>query len=551
MSEDRNLPAVHEQIGDLSQDIGVGSLPPSLQILLNEGLYQRMKQLATLMSHAEGFTPRHLIDKGEACFAIINTALDWKLNPHFVARHTYQTPGGQIGFDGALVQGVLEKSGRFLGAPKMEYVGDWQRVTGKFEKQTSQKGHDYVVGTWTDADALGLGIIVRWAVRGEPEPRVWPGEDAPFWLTQCYPRNSPLWATDPKTQIAYLAIRRFANLVAPGILGAASFDYDDLVMAGDLARDVTPPPKPQREDFADPINRPLPDDPEAWFLIVDGAGQAKEFEHPVDAVEAVLRAMSDALRSRGAAGLEAVWESNEGVLVELRQRDLGHLAENVEAHHAALLAEARQSSASADDPSKGAEGDASASSASSLSEPPAKRHRATKAEMAERREREGYGYHAFKEGRPASVCTYPLNSSEREDWHRGWTKAFSEQIPKRAADADPATKPPEAQAPKQALDGAGSASESNARQSAPVDARPDGPVRLETRANPESAGEAGGSPAPGPTDLVGQLTAKLTAAAEQGIREFHKAWLGLSAHERDLARPMRARYEEIAQGVRT
>lgn len=69
-------------------DVGGSALPPSLQILLDEGLYTRMKQLSGLMSKAEGFTPRHLIGKPEACFAIINTSLDWKLNPHFVARHT-------------------------------------------------------------------------------------------------------------------------------------------------------------------------------------------------------------------------------------------------------------------------------------------------------------------------------------------------------------------------------------------------------------------------------------------------------------------------------
>jgi hypothetical protein len=193
------------------------------------------------MSMAVGITPAHLINKGEACFAVVSMALDWRMNPQFVARHTYQTPSGAIGFDGALVQGILERSGKFLGAPEIEYRGDWESLTGKFRKATGQRGGEYVTPTWTDKDAIGLGVIVRWTVRGEQKPRVWPGETTPFWLTQCYPLNSPLWATDPKTQIAYLAIRRFANLASPGILGAASFDYEDITNASAYARDVTPP----------------------------------------------------------------------------------------------------------------------------------------------------------------------------------------------------------------------------------------------------------------------------------------------------------------------
>jgi hypothetical protein len=310
MPDDTRLPAIPQTPRSL-EDLGGSALPPSLQILLDEGLYTRMKQLAGLMSKAEGFTPRHLIGKPEACFAIINTSLDWKLNPHHVARHTYQTPGGSIGFDGALVQSVLERSGRFVGAPEFEHHGDWEKLTGKFERKTSGKGNEYVVGTWTDHDALGLGIIVRWLVRGESKPRVWPGEKTPFWLTQCYPRNSPLWATDPKTQISYLAIRRFANLAAPGILGAASFDYDDLVMAGDLARDVTPP-RPRPEDYAtEATPAASAEQAEAEtgkvFEVFDFSGEAHEYPTAEAAIEALewLIAAARTLRA-----LDGLTESN-------------------------------------------------------------------------------------------------------------------------------------------------------------------------------------------------------------------------------------------------
>ena len=176
-----------------ADEIGMRNMAPSLAILLNPSLYERAKNVAVLMSRATGLTPKWLIGQGEACFSVVTMALDWKLSWHFVARHTYQTPGGSIGFDGALVQSILEASNRFIGSPGFEYRGDWRALAGKFKMQQSQRGTgNFPVATWTDQDAVGLGVIVRWQVRGEPQPRVWPGDDDPFWLVQCQPRNSPL-----------------------------------------------------------------------------------------------------------------------------------------------------------------------------------------------------------------------------------------------------------------------------------------------------------------------------------------------------------------------
>jgi hypothetical protein len=335
------LPAQHEPIGDLGADIGVSALPPSLQVLLNEGLYIRMKQLSVIMSKAIGITPAHLIGKGEACFAVINMALDWRLNPHFVARHTYQTPGGSIGFDGALVQSILERSGRFTGSPEMEYRGNWESLTGKFRTATGRSGGDYVVPTWEAKDATGLGIIVHWQVKGEAKPRVWPGEDKPFWLTQCYPLNSPLWATDPKTQIAYLAIRRFANLAAPGILGAASFDQDDLLDASVMARDVTPPPRPRPEDFADSRSEAETVDRPAPLVIVDWIGdEAATSDDPADAAARFKALLDAAERAKGDLGVAAMWDNNARLIHDLRERGQDAVADELKAYYAERLANA-------------------------------------------------------------------------------------------------------------------------------------------------------------------------------------------------------------------
>lgn len=327
---------------ELAQEISIGDLlspkrelAPSLRIMLDERLYEQVKRLAGIMSKDTIFTPRHLIGKAEACFTVITQAINWNIDPSFVARCTYQTPGGSIGFEGKLVQAILEQSNRFTGAPKATYVGDWSKLTGKFEKVTSQKGHEYVKPTWTKADADGLGIILSWQVKGEDEPRIWPGENEPFYLTQCFPLNSPLWATDPRTQIRYLAVRRFANGVAPGILGGMPFDHDELLDASDRAVDVTPPPRPKRADFKDPADLvddsgktgPTPETPAETtqpepLEVIDMVGNVTLYATVEQALVAYGDALDEAEKQKGEAGLTTVWDNNQGFMRDLDER--GH-----------------------------------------------------------------------------------------------------------------------------------------------------------------------------------------------------------------------------------
>ncbi len=298
-----------EPIGNLATEFGAG-LPPSLQILLNEGVYNRIKQLAQLMSNAKGITPDHLIGKGEACFAVINIALDAKLNPHFVARHMYQTPGGQLGYDGALVHAMLANSGQFIGQPNFDYSGDWSKLIGKFVIKEGQRGGKFPVPTWTDKDAIGLGIIVRWQVRGEAKPRIWPGEKEPFQLVQCFPLNSPLWATDPKTQIAYLAIRRFANQAAPGILGAAAYDEAEFLDASERARNITPGANlDQPTGDVVQIFKNAPDENESGWEVIDLDGVVQVFTKPERAIAAIDMLIEAAARD-SLDRLDGVWGDN-------------------------------------------------------------------------------------------------------------------------------------------------------------------------------------------------------------------------------------------------
>ena len=219
-----------------------GNVSPALQILLNDRLFERAKLLAKYLAGAEGFVPRHLIGKTEACFAVVCRAITWKLDPFAVAASTYQTPGGSVGYEGKLIIAILENSGKLAGGVRFEHYGDWSKVQNRFEIRKSDKGKDYAVPSWTDKDAAGLGVIVRAQVDGEVEPR-----EHRFDLIQAQPRNSTLWATDPKTQICYTAARRFANVACPGVIMGVPFDRED--EGAPALRDVTPAARPLVSDF--------------------------------------------------------------------------------------------------------------------------------------------------------------------------------------------------------------------------------------------------------------------------------------------------------------
>jgi hypothetical protein len=231
----------HLPVGNAGEFLMSGGGSPALAIMLNDRLFERTKLLAKYMAAADGFTPRHLIGKLEACFAVVTRALIWKLDPFAVASSTYQTPGGAVGYEGKLIIAILENSGKLAGGVRFEHYGDWSKVQNKFEVRKSDKGRDYAVPAWGEKEAAGLGVIVRAQMRGEAEPR-----ELTFELAQAFPRNSTLWATDPKTQICYTAARRFASLACPGVLMGVPFDVED--NAEPAMRDVTPAlaPRPRR-----------------------------------------------------------------------------------------------------------------------------------------------------------------------------------------------------------------------------------------------------------------------------------------------------------------
>ncbi|HED7721988.1 TPA: recombinase RecT, partial [Salmonella enterica] len=104
---------------------------------------------------------------------------------------------------------------------------DWERCTRTQEITRDKNGKNgkYTVTErvrgWTDEDEIGLFVQVGAILRGESEI-TW-GE--PLYLSGVVTRNSPLWVSNPKQQIAYLGVKYWARLYCPEvILGVYSPD---------------------------------------------------------------------------------------------------------------------------------------------------------------------------------------------------------------------------------------------------------------------------------------------------------------------------------------
>jgi hypothetical protein len=293
--------------GDLLAEIARTTQSPALRIMLDEVLFEKAKAMAHYMAGAKGFIPKHLEGNTHACFAVVVRAITWKMDPYAVAAGTYQTPGGQVGYEGKLIQAVVENSGKLdpaYGGLRPEYFGDWSKVQARFTMKTSAKGNQYPAPGWTPADEEGLGVIVTGKIKGEAEPR-----ELRFLLKQAFPRNSTLWATDPETQLWYTAVRRFANVRMPGLLlglpDEGGPEYGQMI-------DVTPQPAEPRPTRASvrskAAERQKPD--EIVYPLVDYAGRViANIASPNEWIEAY----GDLYRGADATGRRSVEEHNDAV----------------------------------------------------------------------------------------------------------------------------------------------------------------------------------------------------------------------------------------------
>lgn len=189
-------------------------------LLFTPNAMQSMVAVAEFMASGRATTPKHLQGNKGDCLAVVMQAMQWKMNPVAVAQKTHLV-NGTLGYEAQLVNAVVNTMAPTKDRINYEWFGDWTKVMGKFEERESKKKVDedtgkplkYRVPAWNLKDEADLGVKVWATMKGETAPR-----ELTLLLVQCRVRNSPLWADDPRQQIAYLAVKRWTRLYCPDVL---------------------------------------------------------------------------------------------------------------------------------------------------------------------------------------------------------------------------------------------------------------------------------------------------------------------------------------------
>lgn len=179
---------------------------------------QKLQAFAEVMSQGVATVPKHLAGKPADCLAVALQAAQWRMNPYAVAQKTHLV-NGVLGYEAQLVNAVVTSSKAVRGRFHYRYGGDWEKITGTKNK----------------SDESGLFVEVGAILNGEPEI-TW-GE--PLYLIDITTRNSPLWKTAPKQQIAYLAVKYWARLYCPEVI-LGVYTPDEFESEPRAMRDVTP-----------------------------------------------------------------------------------------------------------------------------------------------------------------------------------------------------------------------------------------------------------------------------------------------------------------------
>lgn len=180
---------------------------------------QKLQAFAEVMAQGKATVPAHLSGKPADCLAIALQAAQWGMNPYAVAQKTHLV-NGTLGYEAQLVNAVITSSTAVQGRFKYEYGGDWEK---------------FKPGAANASNERGLNVRVGAVLKGETEI-TW-GE--PLYMEYVTTRNSPLWKTAPKQQLAYLAVKYWARLYCPDVI-LGVYTPDEFEPAQRAERDVTP-----------------------------------------------------------------------------------------------------------------------------------------------------------------------------------------------------------------------------------------------------------------------------------------------------------------------
>lgn len=209
--------------------------PPSTttETIFSPDTLDKLIRLSEIMANSRVTVPSHLAGNASDCLAVAMQALQWQMNPFAVAQKTF-TVSGVLGYEAQLVNAVITTMAPTRDRLHYEWFGPWEKVIGKFTEKTSGKGNKYAAPDWTLNDESGCGVRVWATMKNETEPR-----ELELLLSQAQVRNSTLWASDPKQQLAYLAVKRWARLHCPDVI-LGVYTPDELETVRPVERNITP-----------------------------------------------------------------------------------------------------------------------------------------------------------------------------------------------------------------------------------------------------------------------------------------------------------------------
>lgn len=188
-------------------------------IIMQGDSFDRVMRMAEIMASGAATVPKHLQKNVGDCAAIIIQSMQWNMNPFAVGQKTHCI-NGVLGYEAQLVNSVINSLAPTKDRLNFEWFGDWEKIIGNFREVESKTKKDdngyavkYRVPNWSVAEEKGLGVRVWATLKGEDAPR-----ELKLLMAQARTRNSTLWADDPKQQIAYLAIKRWARLYCPDVI---------------------------------------------------------------------------------------------------------------------------------------------------------------------------------------------------------------------------------------------------------------------------------------------------------------------------------------------
>lgn len=218
--------------------------------------FERVKLFSDLMASGTVTVPRHLQGKPGDCMAVVLQALSRRMDPFAFAQKTHVTKGGILGYEGQLISAML--SPHLEIEPEYEWLGEWDRILGRVIEKKGESGGTYYARDWPDSDEAGLGVVCRATLKGERKPR-----ELRVMLSQCWPRFSTQWATDPRQQICNLAVKKWGRLYKPAaLLGVQDMEDAEAISNGEPRfmgaaevveaepRPPAPPPAPATYDAA-------------------------------------------------------------------------------------------------------------------------------------------------------------------------------------------------------------------------------------------------------------------------------------------------------------